>query len=74
MLDKRTAGIILLIVGGGLLVISLSADVIGIGDDAGFGRQQTMGTVAGVVVMAVGLALTFKEKWHTIKATLSSFF
>ena len=74
MLDKRTAGIILLIVGGGLLVISLSADVIGIGDDAGFGRQQTMATVAGVVIMAVGLALTFKEKWDTMKAALSSFF
>ena len=74
MLDKRTAGIILLIVGGGLLVISLSADVIGIGDDPGFGRQQTMGTVAGVVVMAVGLALTFKEKWHAMKAALSRLF
>ncbi len=74
MLDKRTASIILLIVGSGLLVMSLSADVIGIGDDAGFGPQQTMGTVAGVVITAVGLALTFKEKWHTIKATLSSFF
>ncbi len=74
MLDKRTASIILLIVGIGLLVLSLSADVIGIGADPGFGHQQLMGTVAGVVVTAVGLVLTFKEKWHTIKATLSSFF
>ncbi len=74
MLDKRTAGIILLIVGGGLLAMSLSADVIGIGDDPGFGRQQTMGTVAGVVVMAVGLALTFKEKWDAMMTALSRLF
>ena len=74
MLDKRTASIILFVVGGGLLVLSLSADVIGIGDDPGFGRQQTMGTVAGVVVMAVGLGLTFKAKWHAVKTTLSNFF
>ncbi len=62
MLDKRTASIVLLIVGSGLLVMSLSADVIGIGDDPGFGHQQIMGTVAAVVITAVGLALTFKAK------------
>ncbi len=74
MLDKRTASIILLIVGIGLLVLSLSADVIGIGDNEGFGPQQTMGTVAGVVITAVGLALTFKEKWDAMMTALSRLF
>ena len=74
MLDKRTASIILLIVGIGLLVISLSADVIGIGDDPGFGRQQIMGTVVAVVLTAVGLTLTFKAKWDAMKAALSRLF
>ncbi|MDH3673757.1 MAG: hypothetical protein OES46_21795 [Gammaproteobacteria bacterium] len=53
MLSNKTASIIVLIFG--LLAASLSADVIGIGDDPGFGRQQTMGTIAGVVITVVGL-------------------
>ena len=58
---KKTAGIILLVVGIGLLVASLLADLIGIGDSTGFGRQQTMGTIAGAIATAVGLFLTFKK-------------
>jgi hypothetical protein len=58
---KKTASIILLVVGIGLLVASLLADVIGIGDDPGFGRQQTMGTIAGAIVTAAGLFLTLKK-------------
>jgi hypothetical protein len=58
---NKTASIILLVVGVGLLVASLLADVIGIGDDPGFGRQQTLGTIAGAVVTAAGLFLTLKK-------------
>jgi hypothetical protein len=58
---NKTASIILLVVGAGLLVASLLADVIGIGDNPGFGRQQTMGTIAGAIVTAVGLFLTLKK-------------
>ncbi len=53
----RTASIILIVAGLGLLAASLLADVIGIGDDAGFGMQQTMGTVAGLAIAAAGLYL-----------------
>ncbi len=60
MQGNNTAAIILLLVGVGLLGASLLADVIGIGDDVGFGRQQTAGTAAGVVITAVALYLTFK--------------
>ncbi len=65
---KKTASIILLLVGIGLLVASLLADAIGIGDDPGFGRQQTMGTIAGAIVTAVGLFLTLKKSkvWTNI--------
>jgi hypothetical protein len=62
MLSNKTASIIVLIIGIGLLAASLSADVIGIGDDPGFGRQQTMGTIAGVVITVVGLFLTYKSR------------
>ena len=58
----KTASIILLLVGIGLLAASLLADVIGIGDDPGFGRQQTAGTIAGVVVTAAGLFFTLKKR------------
>ncbi len=61
MQSNKTASIILLVVGVGLLVVSLLADVIGIGDDPGFGRQQTAGTAAGVIIAAIGLYLIFNE-------------
>jgi len=49
------------IIGVGILAGSLLADVIGIGNDLGFGRYQTVGTVVGVLVMFLGLALTKKK-------------
>ncbi len=56
------ASFLVLIIGIGLLVASLLADVIGIGDDPGFGSQQTTGTIVGVIITAVGLYLTIKAK------------
>ncbi len=61
MLSNKTASIVVLVLGIGLLIVSLSADVIGIGDDPGFGPKQTMGTVVGALVTVVGLYLTFKR-------------
>ncbi len=60
MQGNKTAAIALLLVGIGLLGASLLADVVGIGDDAGFGRQQASGSAAGVVIAAIGLYLTLK--------------
>jgi len=62
MFDNKTAQILVLVIGTGLLAASLLADVIGIGDDPGFGNQQTMGTIVGVAIMAVGLFLMFRAK------------
>ena len=59
MTGKQMASIIVGI-GVGLLVVSLLADIIRIGDDPGFGSQQTMGTVAGVVITALGLIMVRK--------------
>ena len=61
MQSNKTSSIILLLVGVGLVGASLLADVIGIGDNPGFGLQQTAGTAAGVVIAAVGLYLTLKD-------------
>ncbi len=62
MTGTKLASILLLVIGVGLLAASLSADLIGIGDDVGFGRQQTMGTIAGAVIAAVGLFLVLRAK------------
>ncbi len=62
VLGNKTASRILLVVGIGLLLASLLADIIGIGDNVGFGRQQTMGTAAGAIVAAIGLFLLLKGK------------
>ena len=60
MRTKQLAGIIV-IIGVGLLAATLLADVIGIGDDPGFGMQQTMGTIAGVVITGLGLVVAKKS-------------
>jgi len=62
MQTNKTAPILVLVIGIGLLAASLLADIIGIGDDPGFGSQQTTGTVVGVIIAAVGLYLTRKAK------------
>ena len=59
MKDKM-GSIAVLIIGVLILMASLLADIIGLGDDPGFGRQQTIGTIGGAVVTAVGLYLTIR--------------
>jgi len=58
---KKTAGIVLLVVGIVVLLLSLLADPIGVGGSPGFGRDQMLGTIAGAVVTVVGLVLTLKK-------------
>ncbi|HEU0297189.1 MAG TPA: hypothetical protein VFR47_30895 [Anaerolineales bacterium] len=55
--NKKTTGIALIVVGVVLLIGSLAADAIGIGGFAGFGYQQIIGAVAGVIVAIVGFVL-----------------
>ena len=62
MSGKKAEGIIVLVLGTGVFAASLLADVIGYGDNGGFGWQQTMGTIAGVVIMVVGFVLTLRAK------------
>lgn len=59
-MNQKTPAIVVVLLGVLFLLASLLADVTGIGDDPGFGRQQIMGTILGVVVLAVG-AYLFKK-------------
>jgi hypothetical protein len=56
----KTAGIVVLVVGIVILLLSLLADAMGIGG-GGFGPRQIAGTVVGAVVTIVGLVLTLKK-------------
>ena len=64
MPGKKIAGIIILILGVIGLIVFLLADVITVGSlgrNPGFGIQQIIGTIIGVIFTAVGAFLTFKK-------------
>jgi predicted flap endonuclease-1-like 5' DNA nuclease len=57
-MSRRTLGIILIVVGLVLAVLSAGADAVGIGALPGvFGLGQTAGLIVGVVLVVVGLYL-----------------
>jgi hypothetical protein len=56
----KKPSMIILVIGLGLLFASLFAEPLGIGDDPGFGKQQTLGTAAGLVITVVGLFYMFR--------------
>jgi hypothetical protein len=59
-MDKLTLGAALFIIGIGVLIESLFADGIGIGNNSIFGQYQIIGTFAGGAFTATGLFLMFK--------------
>ncbi len=54
MSTTRFIGLLLLVGGIVLLLLSLSADMIGLGRDPGFGYQQMGGTLVGAVAAIIG--------------------
>ncbi len=58
---QKIVGIVLLVAGIVLLVLSLIADMVGIGT-GGFGTRQILGAVAGAIAAIVGMALIPKKK------------
>ena len=53
-MSKRTVGIVLIVLGVLLAIVSLLADALGIGNGAGLGWKQILGAVVGVLVVAGG--------------------
>jgi hypothetical protein len=52
---KKTIGIVLIVTGVVVLIVSLVADAVGIGGAPVFGyKKQIIGAVAGVIVAAIG--------------------
>ena len=65
MNKTKTAGIILLIGGSILFIVSLSADYLGVGDvdpdHFTLGYKQIMGTVVGAISAVLGIFLWRKK-------------
>ena len=59
---KKIAGIVLFVTGAIILVLSLIADLIGIGvNPIVFVYRQIIGTIVGVIVIVAGLILILRE-------------
>ena len=54
-MNQRSFGIILLIIGLALAALSVSADLIGLGEGSGFGYKQIVGLVVGLTGIVTGL-------------------
>jgi len=60
-MSKRTIGFVLVFLGMVMLVVSLAADTLGIGNVPGFGWKQILGAVVGAVVALGGVWLVFRK-------------
>ena len=62
MKNRRHLGIVALVVGFAILIVSAGADVIGLGKAAtAFGFKQIAGSVAGAFVAVVGAFLILQR-------------
>jgi hypothetical protein len=59
--SKKTTGIALFVAGIVILILSLVANSIGLGNPSVFGWIQIAGTIVGAIAAAVGLFLTLKK-------------
>jgi hypothetical protein len=53
-MSKKHIRIVLIALGALAVILSLGADAVGIGNGLGFGWKQSLGTAAGVMLLAVG--------------------
>jgi hypothetical protein len=59
---KKIAGVILIVAGIVLLLLSLTADLFGIGTSPGaFGWKQIVGVAVGAITAVVGLILALRK-------------
>jgi len=63
---KKTTGLVLLIIGVVILIISATADITGIGNldgvvHVGFGYKQVGGIIVGIIITIIGSILRFKK-------------
>jgi hypothetical protein len=59
-MSKKAQGVVLLVVGVLLFLLSLAADPLGVGAAPGLGWKQIVGAVVGVVLAGAGMTLQRK--------------
>jgi hypothetical protein len=60
-MQKKALGFVLTVVGIIVLLLSLFADLIGIGGYPGIGTKQVVGIIVGVVIIVIGSILHWKS-------------
>ena len=60
-MQKKALGLVLTVVGIIVLLLSLFADLIGIGGYPGIGTKQVVGIIVGVVIIGIGSILHWKS-------------
>ena len=60
-MSTRTLSYVLIALGVIIAVVSLAADVIGIGNRQGLGWQQLLGAAIGVIVFLAGVWLALRK-------------
>jgi hypothetical protein len=61
-MNKRTVGFVLVFLGLVMLVVSLAADILRLGNVAGIGWKQILGAVVGAVVALGGVWLVWSKR------------
>ncbi len=59
-MSKQAQGVVLLVVGVLLFLMSLAADPLGVGAAPGLGWKQIVGAVVGVVLAGAGMTMQRK--------------
>lgn len=59
--QAKVPSYLLILIGVVLLAASLLADSTGIGSNPGFGPRQTVGSIAGVVILLLGVVYVRKK-------------
>ncbi|HSB05531.1 MAG TPA: hypothetical protein VLK23_10070 [Thermodesulfobacteriota bacterium] len=59
-MGKKKLGSALTWIGIVILLISVSADFLGIGGYPGLGTKQIIGTIAGIIIIGIGYLLSRK--------------
>ena len=55
--NKKTIGLALMAGGIAVLVMSLVADMVGLGGAASFGYKQITGSIVGVIIAVAGIVI-----------------
>ncbi len=64
----KTLGWALVAAGATLVVLSVFAEPLGLGDDDGVGSKQVAGMIVGGVVVAAGLVLMYVRRGREVSA------